>query len=199
MKTISIFSILLLIQSFSSFSQNNWVLSKEKGNIIIWTREEKGSEYDAFKARMILHVSIDEIIKVLRDIKAYPEWFAYTEKTILIKQSDNVIYFYMETDFPWPYKNQDMVYKMIFNKISDKEVKADLIGLPSYVSEIKGVHRMQKAGGYIHLKEVGGETRISYVFHSEPSEEVPVWLANQSVTELPYKTFSALRKKLNKN
>jgi hypothetical protein len=55
---------------------------------------------------------------------------------------------------------------------------------------------MKKAEGYILLQPSDNKTEIIYVFHSEPGETIPAWMANNSIAKLPFKTLSGLRKVL---
>jgi hypothetical protein len=62
------------------------------------------------------------------------------------------------------------------------------------VPEKKGIVRMKKAEGYVLLKSSGHNTEIIYVFHSDPGDNIPSWLANSSIANLPFETLSGLRK-----
>ena len=85
---------------------------------------------------------------------------------------------------------------MSFDTILPEEVRVSLVGIPDYLPEKKGIVRMEKAEGYILLQREDDKTRVTYEFHSEPGGNVPKWLANNSIAELPYKTLSGLREKL---
>ncbi|NBP70654.1 MAG: hypothetical protein EBU52_18190 [Cytophagia bacterium] len=63
----------------------------------------------------------------------------------------------------------------------------------------KGITRMQKADGYLLLKPLAGKTEITYAFHSEPGDNIPTWLANNSIAELPFITLQGLREMLKEN
>jgi hypothetical protein len=39
--------------------------------------------------------------------------------------------------------------------------------------------------------------KITYYFHSEPTQNIPSWLINPRIHEMPYKTLSALREIVN--
>jgi len=184
----------ITIFSIQGFSQNNWEIDKNKDGIKVYTRAEKGSDFKSFKAVMEVNASSDEIIKILKNADAYTKWYGYTETSKLLKTENGVQYNYVETIFPWPYENRDMVYKMSIKKYSSGAVKVLLKGLPNYFPEKKGIVRMKKAEGYILLKPKNGKTEIIYVFHSEPGENIPSWLANNSIASLPFETLSGLRK-----
>lgn len=198
MKILSTVVIGCFLTFFSAqeLFQNNWKIDKNKDGIKVYTRVEKGSNFKAFKAIVEVDNSIDEIIKILKNVSEYTNWYGYTKTSKLLKIEKGIQYNYVETIFPWPYSNRDMVYKMSIENNSSGAVKVSLKGLPNYIPEKKGIVRMKKAEGYILLQPNNGKTQIIYVFHSEPGENIPTWLANNSIANLPFKTLSGLRKTL---
>jgi len=182
--------------ALKTFAQTSWEIDKSKDGIVVYTRDEKDSDFKSFKAVVLVDASLDEIIKLLKNADNYTEWYGYTKTSKLLQQEENVQYNYVETIFPWPYSNRDMVYRMSVDTSNPAETKISLKGLADYVPEKKGIVRMKKAEGYILLKPLESKTEVIYVFHSEPGDQVPVWLANKSIAELPYKTLLGLRKML---
>lgn len=195
---VLLLTILLLISS-AAVSQSSWEVAKNKDGIVVYTRAEKGSAFKSFKAIAKVEASTDEIISKLKDADNYTKWYGYTKTSKLIKQEDSVQYNYVETTFPWPFANRDMVYRMAINFLHSGVVKISLTGLPNYIPEKKGIERMQKADGYLLLKPLDGKTEIIYEFHSEPGDNIPTWLANNSIAELPFITLHGLRVVLKEN
>ena len=108
------------------------------------------------------------------------------------------MYVYIETTFPWPYKNRDLVYQMSFHTINLSIVEIQIKAVPNFISPKKGIVRMQEAKGYMKLKTLKEKTEVTYVFHSDPGENIPAWLANNSISELPLRTLSGLKSILEK-
>ncbi|MCP4985931.1 MAG: hypothetical protein GY928_07650 [Colwellia sp.] len=160
----------------------------------VYTRVEKDSDFKSFKAVIKVNASTDEIMKILEDADSYTKWYGYTKTSKLLKQEKGIQYNYVETIFPWPYNNRDMVYRMSIDTFSSEAIKISLKGMPDYISKKRGIVRMKKAEGYILLRSLRYNTEIIYVFHSEPGDNIPSWLANNSIAELPFKTLSGLRK-----
>jgi hypothetical protein len=180
--------------SHQSYSQNIWEMDKNKEGIKVYTSVEKNSEFKSFKAVMTITASTDEIMKILKNADGYTTWYGFTKTSKLLTREKDVQYNYVETIFPWPYSNRDMVYRMSIDTSIPGAIKISLKGMPDYIHENKGIVRMKKAEGYILLKPMEDKTEIIYVFHSEPGDNVPPWLANKSIAELPFKTLSGLRK-----
>jgi hypothetical protein len=185
--------------SLEIFSQSLWKLKKNKEGIKVFTRTENNSDFKSFKATTIVNASIEKTLKVFKKTEDYPKWYGYTKTSKLLKQENDVQYNYVETIFPWPFKNRDMVYEMTTRYLDANVVKTTLKGIPNYIQEKKGIVRMVKAEGYILLESSSNKTKITYVFHSEPGDNIPAWMANNSIAKLPFKTMLGLRKTLEKN
>lgn len=192
-QTLIVLLSMLVFTSPDAFSQASWEVDKNQDGIIVYTKVEKDSDYKAFKAVMIVGASTAEIVAVLKNADSYTKWYGYTKTSKVLKREQDVQYQYVETMFPWPYRNRDMVYKMSVNTSNPAVVDISLTGIPDYIPENKGIVRMKKAEGFILLKSLAGQTEVTYQFHSEPGEHIPAWLANNSIAMLPYKTLKGLR------
>lgn len=190
-------SILILYISKST-AQSQWVMDKHKDGIEIYTRYERGSDFKSFKAVTTIEATANEIVSMLKDADNYTEWYGFTKTSKLLEQQENEQYNYVETNFPWPYKNRDMVYKMTIEALNEDTTKISLVGLSEYIPENQGIERMQKAEGYILLIPRYQQTKIIYAFHSEPGDNIPAWMANESISELPFRTLSGLKSMLKK-
>ncbi|MEO9476734.1 MAG: START domain-containing protein [Cyclobacteriaceae bacterium] len=199
MKQTALFLLTCILVSlyFPSFSQKSWEIEKRQDGVVVYTKDENNSAFKSFKGVVTVEASSDEIVKILRDADKYVEWYGYTQTSKLLKQEAETQYTYVETIFPWPYSNRDMVYRMSIDRLNSGIVEITLTGVPNYLPEKQGVVRMKKAKGYIALRTLGSNTEITYVFHSEPGN-VPAWLANNSIAELPYKTLLGLRRLLSR-
>jgi hypothetical protein len=194
---VSVLLICLLgFMSIVSYAQQSWEIDRDKGGIIVYTKEEEGSAFKSFKAVITIQASTDEIVEVLKNADDYTKWYGYTNTSALLKEEGDTQYNYVETIFPWPYSNRDMVYRMSVNVSANGAVKILLKGIPDYLPEKRGIVRMKKAEGYILLQPLDGKTEVTYVFHSEPGDNIPPWLANNSIGELPFRTLYGLRKRL---
>lgn len=184
---------MFICTSYNTFCQTSWEIDKEKDGIVVYTKLEKNSDFKSFKAIVLVDASIDEVVRLLKDADSYTEWYGYTKTSKILKQDKGIQYNYVETVFPWPYKNRDMVYRMSISASDIDKVLISLKGMPDYISQKKGIVRMKKAEGNILLRRVDSNTEITYTFHSEPGDAIPAWLANNSIGELPFKTLTGLR------
>lgn len=193
MKAI-VFLMLLLVSITNIYTQETWELTINKEGIKVYLSEIPDSDYYAFKAVMSVRATEIEIVKILKDVPKYPEWFAFTASAKLIHRTTNEQLFFMETDYPWPYSNECMKYNMRFSKTESNKQKITITGT---TENTHCKYSLKKASGYILLEPDIGHTKISYYFHSEPMQNIPPWLINPMIYKMPYQTFISLRKKLN--
>ncbi|MEP1788526.1 START domain-containing protein [Reichenbachiella sp.] len=193
-KSFLIFLIMSPLFVHHSYAQNPWEIDKNKDGIIVYTRIEEDSDFKSFKAVVKVNATTDKILKTFKNADNYSKWYGYTKTSQLIKQERDTQFNYVETIFPWPYRNRDMVYRMSISRLNQATTKISLKGIPEYIPEKTDIVRMKKAEGYILLNAQNGDsTEIVYIFHSEPGEKIPPWLANNSIAELPFKTLMGLR------
>lgn len=185
--------LFLLIGYMPSYGQQKWKLAKSDQGIEVFTTEVFNSKYVAFKATMLIKASEPEVLKILKDLHKYPEWLAYTASVTDIQQTERDQTFVMETDYPWPYSNECMKYSMTFQRDDNKGLKVNISGTQGRAG---CKYTIKKAEGYILLETERDQIRITYYFHSEPSQNIPAFLLNSSIHKMPYQTFVTLKKKL---
>lgn len=182
---------------------SSWKLIKNSDGIQIESRKEAGSEYHSFQASIILKTNLDTILSVLKKVDQYPDWFAFTKAAFLIRQSRNEQTVFLETNFPWPYQNEFMEYRMVFLHERDGRIKVTIDGISKPTDRKEGLFPLKKASGsitlYPHPSETKTETKFVYFFHSEPRQEIPTWLINPMIHEMPFQTLLALQKRVTKD
>jgi hypothetical protein len=178
-----------------SKAQEIWQLAKDKDGIKVYVSEVTNCDYYAFKAVMSVRTIESKIVEILKDANNYSDWFAFTASAKLISQTENEQIVFIETDYPWPFSNECMNYKMVFEKLQNDKLKISIVGINSTV---KCDYSLKKANGYILLEPENVNIKITYYFHSEPSQKIRPWLINPRVHEMPFQTFKGLRKKLGK-
>ena len=189
----SIMGLMLVTGILKSFGQQTWKLVKNEQGIKVYVGEAPNSSYFAFKALMSVKATEGEVLKVLKDVNKYPDWFAFTESVELIEQTKTEQFFSMETDYPWPFSNECMNYSMVFQRTEDKSMKISIMGTNG---KANCKYSLKKASGYILLEPEKADIRITYCFHSEPSQNIPARLVNPMIYRMPFQTFIALKKKL---
>ncbi|MFK7732536.1 MAG: START domain-containing protein [Pseudomonadales bacterium] len=191
--------MLFVMLSAMAASEPAWQLVKGDNKVSVYTRLESESAYKSFKAIGEVKASSEQVLNVLNDVSSFQSWFAYAKTVELLEQSELSKLVYIETDFPWPFRNQDMVYEMSFTELDDGSVEYALLGKPGYIPVKKGINRMRSAKGNIRIMPYEDHTKISYLMQANLSGEIPPWLANKHIHELPFRTLENLLRLLEDN
>ncbi len=188
----------LLLALMAEAPQTDWELAASKDGVRVFTTNRQGSAFKAFKAVTRIEASPAQVLDVLLDVERYVEWFAYTKTAKVLETTATARTIYLETEFPWPFSNEDMVYLMS-QTTSDQMVRLTLEGVPSHRPRIKGVQRMKSASGHIEVRSVGTMTEVTYIMHTELGGGIPIWLANKNIHELPLRTLGSLKTRLERS
>ncbi len=187
-----IWPLILAWCCFSVIAQEKWVQVKKNSNVSVYTKHEQGKAYKSVKAVGLVQSTPEQLLKVLDDISSYRQWFAYSKSVRLLKNEQNKKYIYMETSFPWPFRNEDMVYILSVTRYENGEIKFSFNGRPKLLPVVKGINRMLDANGYILLRPENEFTKVIYVMNTELSGNIPLWMANKYIHMLPFETLSNL-------
>lgn len=193
MSALSVVTFLLL--GLSGAAPPEWALAVSRDGVDVFTSPWPGSRYKAFRGVTRIEASPDEVLRVLEDVPGYVSWFAFTRRASLLEETASGKTLYLETVFPWPFANEDMVYALT-RTTADGVVRLALEGRPSARPRVDGVQRMRSATGFLEVRAVGSVTEVTYMMHTELGGNIPHWLANQNIHELPWQTLRNLRRLL---
>ncbi len=191
---LSLLPVVLAASPHHAISESSWELVAHDDGVEVYTRQKAGSEYRAFKSTVTVDATAAEIVDVLKDVDSYVNWFAFTEHAELLRVTPVEQFTYVETYFPWPLSNEDMIYRMTYVTLGEAATKLLLEGIPDYLPSRSGITRMKSASGYISLDSTANETKITYSMHLELGGSIPIWMANGSIHELPLRTLSNLKR-----
>ena len=212
--------ISLLLSSSSLLGKKKWELEKTKcfnssktDCLKIMTRKTPGSSMKEFKGELIIHSSIDKIIKILKDHKSYPKWFKDCKRLDFVKKfNNNSIDFYSIFDadkfgvsardvfFRCKYvvkKKKGMVvdFKIITNLVKEKQIKKELGQKNMPVKICSDCERISELKSLWHLEKIGdNKIKVLYQSLSNPEGWIPSSLANAFAIDQPFDTLLNLKK-----
>lgn len=189
---------LLLFLPLFGIGQADWELRKENEGIKVYTKDIKGSDFSAYRGVTTLGQPLSVIIAAIRDISSYPEWMPNASSTrILEERGDSSIIYYLTTDAPWPVKDRDGIYQMIFRREGAQKIRIELEDRPEYLPRKKDYVRIPKTKGFWLLAPLSGQrVEVVYQISVDPGGSVPAWLANPMSVSQPYKTLRALSERV---
>lgn len=188
---IRYFILILLI--LSGFRLHAWKFEFEKEGISIYTRDEPGTGFDAFKGEAFFHAGTDEIAHLIMDISRLNEWSYAIDTVELIKKDVNTVKYRYVADTPPVVRKREAYF---INKLT-KHADTTIILVNTYEAAEKvpsGFIRMAFSNGYWKLIPVNEHTtKVIFYTHADPGGFIPSWLANLAAVEAPYITMKNLR------
>ena len=200
-KNVFIFIFLFLISQAKADS--SWELSLNKEGIQVYTRTLDKAVSKEYRAVMYLKdVKLNSLVSLLNDTSSYTQWMHNViEAKILKLVSYKERYTYTIIDAPWPVSDRDtIVHGLISQDPQNHTVRIDLKGQEDFLPKQEGCVRVLQLRGHWLFKPMpNGVVMIVYQMYDEPGGSLPDWLANASVTDLPFETFRKMKKILSTN
>lgn len=188
-----------LIACFSS-SSYAWTLepTDESSIVKVWTQAVEGSTFRAFKGQVIIKTPMKEVFSVIKDTDNIPSWYHNTKKAKKLKQiSDTQALSYAVTSAPWPVSDRDSVTLSTQKTLENGDYLIELVSKPDTYPKQPGLVRIPKLKGYWKLQATSKDlTTVTFEIAAEPGGEIPSWLANSMVVDMPFYTLSNLKMKL---
>jgi len=174
--------------------QANWQLVVNKEGVKICLATLASSIYKSFQGIVTMQASISQITDALADIKQAHLWLYNCKQVKLIAQQDYEYWTYAQTKMPWPIKDRDLILHSKVEQQTDNSIIIHLSTEPNKVPVNVNHVRIRKLTGYWQLVAVSpNKTQVTYQLTLDPAGNIPVWLANQFVTEAPFQTLKGLR------
>ena len=174
----------------------DWQPAKEAYGVRVATAKIAGSKFVAFRAETQIAATVDEILAVLTDHAAYPEWYFNCKDTEIIEWGEAQSALVRVTiKTPFPLANRDAVNLVTVEPRADGTL-VRLVSQPERVPEVRGLVRMSIADGSWWLEPNGEGTRVTHFYNADPEARVPAWMVNRFVVDGPIKTLSNLRARL---
>jgi len=199
-------AVIVMLSVFFPFiaiaQENNWTLKKNRKGIQVFTRDIPGSGFKEFRAIAEIETTMAGVLRLMEDIRSYPQWFPKLQESRLLKQNSStemILYHWMKV--PFPADDRDSVFKVTARRdAGTRTVTLALTSLPDYLPERKGIIRVRYISGswtFIPNKERGTVTVI-YQMHSDPGGKLTPLLANAAVVKRPFTVLKNMREMLKK-
>ena len=197
-------SLILFFLFFScstTFGQINWKLAADKDGIKIYTSLVPDSKIKAVRVECEVDASAKQLVALLLDVNASPEWIYHTKSCSLIKQvSPSELYYYSEVSLPWPTENRDFVAHLkVTQDPRTKVVTIDGPAVPGLVPVKKGIVRIDHSSGkWVITPLRNSHSGVEYTLHVDPGGSVPAWMVNMFATNGPMQIFEKLKLQIQK-
>ncbi|WP_299875985.1 START domain-containing protein [uncultured Cocleimonas sp.] len=191
------FSMLLIFSAPIFGAQDNWYLEKEEDNIQVFVAETKGSPLKSFRGVVTVNSSLNSVLSVIADASSYPRWLHNCKSAKTIKRiGETEIYNHIVTNMPWPVIDRDSVVQSIKteNKTTN-QVTIKFVAKPAMIEKLPKTVRITKMNGLWELTPLDdGKLKILYQMSVDPGGNIPKWLVNSLVVDIPFNTLNNLRR-----
>jgi hypothetical protein len=182
-------------------TQDNWTLKTNKEGIKIFTRHSEDSKINILKVECELPSTVSQLVAVILDIKSADQWQYNTSHFELVKQvSPSELYYYAESQFPWPASNRDYVSHIVITQnAKTKKVSIDAVNVPDMVPlKTNKVRIINSVGKWTITPISKNLIGIEYVLQVDPGGSLPAYIINTFLTVGPFETFKRLKTQITK-
>lgn len=196
-------SVLIASLSFLSLSCSAWEEQPvdDDSPVTVWTQAVTDSDFKAFKGEVVINTSIDRVLKVIRDTKNVPKWYynsKHAEQLQRINEDQSLNY--SITSAPWPVSDRDSVILATVTRHKNGNITINMEGQPDNYPRQEGLIRIPKLDGSWRLEKLAEQqTKVTLQITTEPGGDIPSWLANAMVVDMPFYSLSNLKERVERN
>ena len=177
-----------------AIAEQEWELKRDRDGIQVYTRSVEGSKHKAVKAEMTVPQGVNELVGLVMDTDACPEWAALCKSSQITEQvSETELYVYTWNDLPWPVKDRDAVAKVNWHQDSSGIVTMTAELTTGKVAEDKKALRLTEGTTSWTFHPSAEGTRIVSEAHLDPGGATPAWLTNMLLVDSPFDTMVGMR------
>lgn len=170
-----------------------WELIKEQGPLKVYTRKSANSDIKELRMTTNMKASMEDFVNALNDADSYKEWVYKCSGSRLVKKiSDHELYYHIETDFPFPLSDRDLV---VYTKQKFDEsgvFYSDSVARPDYQPKEDGLVRISLFESHWKVTSLqDGSVFIDYNSKVDPAGNIPQWVVNLGLTVGPVKSMES--------
>ncbi|HAN76373.1 MAG TPA: hypothetical protein DCQ31_00685 [Bacteroidales bacterium] len=187
----------LMVSSIGLFAQvKDWKLERNEAGIAVYSKPSTSRGIKELKIITTIQCDIRKLVNILDDLanaKRYMD--SYKVSKTLVQETKNSRWDYVEVTMPWPLSNRDIVvnHSHTFDTVT-QTYTSRLKSNPTYIAAKNGIVRLKNMQGGWIIKSTG-ERSVSteYYILLDPGENIPAWIINLFVVDVPFETISKLR------
>lgn len=183
-----------------ALAESHWQFETLDQGIRVETRKETGSDIRAFRVQLSVEAPVTAVLAMLDDPSRYPEWIQGCTESRLIEQKNfRQRLIYQVNDMPWPVTDRDLVLDVRVEEKIHGHFMLHLTNQPD-AYPVRDKIRVNRASGYYLVRpNHQGGTHITWEQHTEPGGELPGWLVNQLLVDIPLQSMKNLREQLTRS
>ncbi len=175
-------------------NDSDWELQKDEANIQVYFKDVENSDIQAFMGKMEMNASVSSIVKVMQDDDTCVDWV----QGCLSARGVNGSTFrdaiqYGVNHLPWPADDRD--YVNIVSTRDNTETGEIIISLEAVTGHVPisdNVRLTKMNIRYYLLPLSDNKTEVTWVQHTEPGGNIPDWLVNMLLIDIPFYSLTRL-------
>ena len=169
--SIKIVLVVFLSVSMGELSGQSWNFAKEEDGIKIYTRVLKNSSLKSYKGEVTIHAPVKKVCSLFGNARNIDWWGPdFKGIKVLAYEPDKYVRFYYIYNMPWPLADRDLV------------------------PDVPGLVRIKKYSQKWTVQPLDkGNVQVTLEGFVDPGGNVPAWLYNMLVTEMPLRTIRLMR------
>lgn len=180
-----------------------WEVIEDADGIVVSQRPVEGRRLPQLRAQGEVEATPLEILAVLLDVAAYPEWVPDCAEARLLQRIDawrSLIY--TRTGLPWPVLDREAIVEQEVFFVREPvllKVTFHAVAAPE-LPRARGTLRTGFAEGSYTIEALGDgrRSRVTYEVQADPGGSVPDWLIRMQSRRNPLETLAGLRRQLEK-
>jgi len=187
--------ILNLILVHNALAQS-WNFIKEQDGIKIYTRNELHSSLKSYKGETVFNAPMGKIYMLLGSAKNFDWWDkGFTTIKVLKHEDQKFIQYYFIYDMPWPVTDRDLAVESVIKLDTiTNQYTVSSRPLPNAVPENPNLVRISNYWQKWTVQPMEkGNIHITLEGSVDPGGNIPSWVYNMLVTDMPLNTIRSLR------
>jgi len=182
-------------------AEENWQLAQDEDDIRIYTKPNAKTMLKDFKADMVIQASIERVNSHMSTMEDQTKWMYDRKLTkVLDRPNDRSSIIYSVTNAPWPVMDRDAVISFTYHENNtDEFIRIDVVNVDDYYPLNNGMVRVPYLKGFWELIKIDdNSTKIIFMNAASPGGDIPDWLADSFVLDMPYHSLNNFRNMLKK-
>jgi hypothetical protein len=187
---------LLILFLVNSLNAQPWTFVKEQDGIRIYTRLENKSQLKSYKGEAVIYAPMEKVCSLLGTAKNIDWWGEdFTKIAVLEHEDQKFIQYYFIYNMPWPVTDRDLVVESIIKMdtathiytVTSKPLLNKMLENP----ELVRIHKYRQKWTVQPVSS--GKVHVTIEGLVDMGGNVPPWLYNMLITQMPLNTISFLR------
>jgi hypothetical protein len=190
--------IFILILANSSLSAQSWTFVKERDGIRLFTSQNKNSSFKSFHGEVDFRGDFEKVSSLVGNPSNLDWWGDdISNIQVLSYEKDKQIRYYFVYHVPWPFTDRDLVAEVQLSEDPVTGIKTVYSKpLPNLVPQQSSLVRVTNFWQKWTLQPLKNDMiHVSLEGFIDPSGDIPAWLYNMVVFDIPLRLLQEVRKR----